>query len=287
MATLPTVECSKCGRRGPPMERNCRTCQNDLGFPNVLHAAWKEEISALTARHGASVADAVSRGCESQLATFEHSVARSSAVLALSLGALHSLLVSDRTTYQPHHIRVRSGGLFPKNDEWDPYRLAAEATIHPFYYDRLHYAALSLDGIGLKAYGDYFVTLKEPLIEDRTTVFEMNPFKFNEDHGIVAGQPPPLGYRAVWASRAILATAKLCEQIYVHTVPADHAGILLRSGPSTGDGDWIEALVYGDFDARTISRVIGPKPTRPQDGFLWDECTQTAGNLGILVEERS
>lgn len=228
---------------------------------------------------------ASNRGCERQLREFGSAILLSKAVLARSLGTLHSLAESENQLYVSYHAQVRSGARLPEVNDWDRGRTAAESTIHPNYHEEICYTALSLDGFGLLCYGEYSVTLKNEFIAHRSSAFEENPFTFCRKHHVVAGQQPPPGYRAPWQRRNLLAEAKLQARILPGTKPFQFANILMEQGTSTSDADCIEVHTYGRLNQLAIQRVIGPKPTRPEDGVLWRSLKRKLEKIGAEVIE--
>src|SRR5204863_83084 len=124
---------------------------------------------------------------------------------------------SDSPYFISFHSQVRDHSLIARSNGWDEQRISAENTVNPIYYVDLQFAALSLDDRGLTYYGSYCVTLKEAVIEMRSSVFEENPFLFNPKHQVYSGKQPPLGYRASWTRRCALAEAKLGHLITSNT----------------------------------------------------------------------
>src|SRR5947199_10731413 len=70
-------------------------------------------------------------------------------------------------------------------------RVGVEGTFFGTYGEKIRYAALSLDGTGLKSYGEYSIRLWEIAIKDRTSLLEENTYDFVEHHGIIAGHSGP------------------------------------------------------------------------------------------------
>ena len=256
-----------------------------MGFPNVRLAERADERKALNIRLQNAKTSAKARGVESTLEAFGVAVASSRTVLARDLGTLHSLLKSDNLLYISFHQQVRSNSRIPEDNKWDRGRTAAESTINPHFFDQINFACLSLDGVGTSGYGAYHITLKDKLIERRTTFFEENPFVFCERHRIVAGNAPPLGYRATWEDRRSLAMAKLQHNLSGTTTGDQFPGILVERGAAPGCGDFIEAHIYGPLHRATIEKVIGPRPRKGPDLAIWKSVLKILRDNGAVVEE--
>lgn len=242
------------------------------------------EQLALGQRLRAAEISATARGCLDALTNFGAAVLNSRVVLARSLGDVESWVKSENRLYVSFHKQVRAGARLPEENKWDQGRVAAEATILPNFYDDVSFAALSLDGRGVEAYGSYFVVLREPIVAHRTSVFEENPFVFCQRHRLVAGNAAPPGYRAVWTERDRLAKAKLGSKITGATVPTEYAAVLLTQGKGTGDADFIEAHVFGPIHRSAIEKVIGPRPKRGPDLVIWRSLDRALAQIGAALE---
>jgi hypothetical protein len=216
---------------------------------------------------------------------FGRAVRQSLAVLARPLGDLDAFVKSENLLYVNFHSQVRSGSRIPEDNDWDKGRTAAESTVHPLYHEKINYSALSLDGVGVLWWGEYSIALKEIHIARRTSVFDENPFLFCERHRVIAGQAPPMGFRATWALRDELAMAKLVGQISPTTQPNQYPPILLGQGTSRDDADFIECHTYGPLHRSSIERVIGPRPKGGPDLIIWKSVVAALQKLGAVVEE--
>src|SRR5437764_605412 len=156
------MNCPACGADVPSHVDRCIVCGGDVGFPNVRAAENAAEEAALAARLRAAKTTASARGVLNVLEDFGCAVEKSQAVLARPLGDLDSFVKSKNALYVNFHSQVRAGGRTPENNDWDRGRAAAESTVHPLYFERINYTALSLNGIGVRWWGDYSITLKEP-----------------------------------------------------------------------------------------------------------------------------
>jgi len=279
------VLCSKCGGNVSYNQRFCAVCNTDAGFPNVRLAQRAEEVQALNARYSTAYEAAKARGVTAELKLFETAVRQSKAVMSRSLGAICEWLNGASPLFQSFHKQVDSHGRVPNETAWDEQREAAESTINPFCYKELVIAALSLDGIGMRYYGDYYINFKSITIEDRSSVFEKNPFYFNVEHNIISGRSPPFGFRASWNNKEKLAAAKLHPKITAGMTEGDFPEILLEARRTESNCDFVEVHIYGDVNREGIERIIGPRPTTRQDKAIWKQAVRKAKGLGASVEE--
>ena len=260
-------------------------CNEDVGFPNVRAADSEVERGALATRVENARISANARDCLAILDDFSRAVTGSRAVLARSLGDLDSFVKRENILYTSFHSQVGAGARIPEQNSWDQVRRAAESTINPLYDEAINYAALSLDGFGVLWWAEYSILLRDAHIASRTSVFEKNPFLFCERHRIVAGRATPPGYRATWAHRNDLATAKLQPKISSDTKPTSYASVLLTQGTSRDNADFIECHVYGSIHRTSIERVVGPRPKSGPDVVIWKSVVAQLQKLGAIVEE--
>jgi hypothetical protein len=279
------MNCPHCSSAVLAHVERCHVCGEDVGFPNVRAAQTPTEQAALASRLTAAQTSANARGILAILNDFGGAVKSSRAVLARALGDLHSFVMSENRLYVSFHSQVRAGSRLPEDNQWDRGRNSAEGTIHPIYAEKINYAALSLDGLGVLGWGEYSIVLKDIHIVNRTSVFEENTFLFCERHRVIAGHPAPPGFRATWDRRHELAMAKLVSKLDRTTVPDRYPPILLAQGTSKGDADFIECHVYGALHRTSIERVIGPRPVAGPDLTIWKSVTGTLRTLGAIVEE--
>lgn len=277
--------CPRCSTNVSTHLQRCHVCGTDIGFPNVRAAQEAGEEAALDARLASAKIAARARGSLLALEGFSNAVAKSSAVLARSLGDLEAFVKSDNVLYVNFHSQVRARSRIPENNDWDKGRVAAESTVHPHYFEEINYTALSVDEFGVLWWGEYSIVLKEMHIATRTSVFEENPFLFCERHRVTAGKPAPLGYRATWARRQDLAVAKLANKVTGSTKSDQYAPILLHQGASRADADFIECHTFGPIHRTSIERVTGPRPKGGPDLVIWRSVVASLQKLGAIVQE--
>lgn len=274
--------CAKCKSPYAESHRYCPGCNTDVGFPNVRNAVKPEEREALNQRCFDAEISSKSRKCDAILIDFWQNVKNSKAVLNRSL-SLVSSLTSEGVLYKTFYKSVRSEGRLPEENRYDKGRSSVDSTLFPLYHEEMSFAALSLDKSGLKRYGPFTIILKEEVIQHRATVFEENSWDFCQRHKIVAGNPIPPGYRAIWQNRNYLAAAKLHSEVHKSTPRTDFPKILLNQ---TGGADnFIEVHIYGPFNRHGIEKVVGPKPKKKADLVLWLSIKKKLEEVGATLEE--
>lgn len=249
--------CPHCNINIPPWADVCPHCGKSLSPPNVRAAKGHEERSALEQRYRSAKADSVARGASEVLNHFEAALENSVAVIARPVRVLQQMIERDNVIYSTFYQMVEAELIFPTDDKWTRLREVADTILFPYYKNRVRFAALSMDGLGLLNYGECSVILRAEMVAHRATVFEENSTLFMKHHGIMASEPDnlPRGYRAVWEERAKLCVAKLAKKINSRTEPDEYPGILLKQGATTEDDEFIEVHVWGPMTAHTIERV--------------------------------
>jgi hypothetical protein len=279
--------CCECGEKVPAHSRHCLVCGADNGCPNVRAAGSLMETAALGSRLSDAEISAEARGCRDLLERFGSAVtADSKAVIARDLTWLDNLTQSDSNVHASWAKQVFAGMRAPEDNDWDLNRTSVESAILPNYHSEISFCALSLDGLGMRAFGSFSITIKTSAIAARSSVFEENPFTFCRRHSVVAGDSPPPGYRADWQRRGDLARAKLHSRLEPNMTEADFASVLVSQGTGTGDGDFVEVHVFGGIHRRAIERVIAPQDLKRHDRALWRSVKRRLLELGVEVEER-
>lgn len=279
------MQCPVCNENIPEYTRTCPCCQKDVGFPNVRKANSSEEILALNEKVILRESEAISNGCISILEQFKEAVLKSSAVMCTALGKINELVSDDNCLYQNFYKAVGSEGRLPKDNKYDKIRGSVDSMFFPNYHEEIRFAVLSIDGTGLTGYGNCCMKLKDIAIEKRTTVFIENTLLFIQKNRIVPGDPLPLGCRASWPNRYLLAVAKLGDRITAETKESEFSGLLMPSRER--DGDFIEVHIYGPVKGSAIESLSFDKSTkkyRREDLVLFKSVLNKAKNKGIITE---
>jgi hypothetical protein len=258
----------KCGYENPLANEKCSRCGAFLGFPNVNECIQQEELEALEKRYKEKVGFAAGKGHDAKRIEFEEIIKKSMAVINVSLGYLHMFVVGNNTLYSSYQLQTGGEVRDFAPDEFDRERLGVEGTLFGSYGRNIRYAALSIDGRGLKPYGDFTLIVSDTAIEERATLLEENSYRFIKTHKILAGdisRKMPRGYRAVWNDRYKLAIAKLLDKALL-TTAENYAKIVLLSTGSRKTDDFIEVHIYGKLNNLSIQAVRGnSESVREQD----------------------
>jgi len=213
----------------------------------------------LHARRTHAYEEAVRRGAEHVLRSFEEAVRQSKAVLCRQLSVANWLVSSDNVLFGTFWLEIEAGIRSPEQNSFDQARGAVDATFFPHYHREIRFAALSIDEQGPLPYGPCSIVLRDSNVAHRSTVFEENSLVFARQFKIIVGNPPPLGYRAVWNDRHKLAVAKLHERIDRATDRGDFAGILLKQAAGTDEVEFVEVHIYGSLNRSAIECVRIPQ----------------------------
>jgi hypothetical protein len=277
------MACPKCKTKCLDHVRSCHVCGENLGFPNVRAAQKLQETDALTKRYDSALRDADARGCRGQVDSFGDAVKDSKAVVCRPLSVVQKLVSSDNELYSTFYQLVRGESRLPEDNEMDLAREPIDATLFPHYHEEIRFAALTLDGRGVSAYGECAIVLSTLTIEHRATVFQENSVQFFRQT-VPAWRSAPPGHRAAWTDRHRLAVAKLGSRIDVGTTFAQFAGILLSHGSDLANADFIEVHVYGPLHRRGIERVVAPEPKRRQDRTILADLRRKLSEVGAHLE---
>ncbi len=277
---MPDQPCSFCGHPVPLESSLCPHCARPSLFPNVRAAEQETEQKALAVRHLLAVQNAESRGCGDAVHAFESAAGSSHAVLSRSLAEVERLASSDRQLYATYYQLLEAEVKLPSGDVWDPLRRLADEALFPGYKEKIRFAALSLDGMGLPGYGECSLVLREEMIAHRASVLEGNSALLMKGWAYNV----PAGSRAVWNERARLCVAKLAARLRPETTKADFASLLLRPGARPEDDEFVEVHIWGPMSSWTFARVVLSRPAGPAKSRVKALRTKLA-LAGIDLEE--
>jgi hypothetical protein len=259
------MKCNNCGSKISETLTYCTTCGNFIGFPNLRAASKAEEVKALENRYIQALDSAVSKSSIDIIKDFEEKLILSAAVINLSFYIVHRIILENKTLYSTYNNLVEGKARKPASIENVRKRLIVEANLFPGYAREITYAALTLDGDGLKSYGDCSIVLREIAIKDRASLLEDNSYHFIVKHDIRIEDNLPLGYRATWANRHKLAISKLEPKISFDTKPTEYSKMVLIDAGNRDRDDLLEVHIYGGFDFDAIEYVKGPSVKHPKD----------------------
>jgi len=241
----------------------CPKCQRDAGAPNVRLLDNVEEREALEARFQSAMVDAEKRDAGRAVRKFEEAVATASrAVVSVSADLLWNFLTRKRALYVPYQVQISSKIRKPAAFEEDRKRLSVDALLHGSLADRITYAALSLDGIGLRSYGVAALTISEETTSRNATLLEENSYDFVSNHRLLPGDPLPFGHRCTWEDRSRLAVAKLGAQISRDTSDKVFPSLLLKTDGRRSNDEFMEVHIFGRFDWQAIERIVVNKSAK-------------------------
>ena len=276
------ITCKNCRNVVPAYVDRCVVCGSDVGYPNVRMASSDAEVDALEKRVERAYESASAGGSSEVLKRFETFASGTQAVMVRDLRQLDTFVHFDNAILATYHSAVRGQARLPEENDWDPRRPSVDSAINPYFYDKIHYAALSGDGFGASSYGGYHILFREQDICLRTTVFEENGFVFLDRQ---TGNRVPPGHRASWAGRSQLVIAKLHAKILSDTEDSNFPGILLEQGTAHGSSDFVEVHIYGSIHRRAIVAVRGPRPTDEGDVYVWSKIKRSLESVGAEVAE--
>lgn len=252
-----TVVCPICNSEVPPHVRLCQVCSTDNGYPNVRIASDPEEVAALDARYQGVLQDARARGYIEQIIEFENMVrARSKAVISRSYRQSLRTMLAEEPVLLTYYLDVDLQMRNPEDNEWDLGRESVDTTLFPGYHKNVHFAVLSPASSGSGYYGAVSMVLRDEIIRNRASVFEMNSRRWIDMSGL-ASQALPLGYRAEWGNRHILAVAKVGAEIGRHDkITEDQYCSLLLSSSDAAESDFIEVHIYQPLHLGAVELVL-------------------------------
>ncbi len=215
--------------------------------PNVIEA--QKEKGALDKCYQTAVQKAKGRGVENLLPQFEKMVKTESHVVVNMKTAVLKKLIEKSGEFYKNHYEM--GKHDPDRENMD-LRLYGEAG------KKIRYAALSLDGTGLTDYGNCHCQIRltsEEEMNTRVNVFRINSYFLKRAPLI------PLGYRACWKDRHLLAVVKLWDRLEIHHQENEFPRILLDDQGDRKDDEFIEVHIYDAFDSHAIVSVKGTPQT--------------------------
>lgn len=274
--------CPDCGSLIDPSDVMCRN-SHFVGYPN--HRAALEEQGALQARYRDARNDCQTRGVDAMLDALEIVAERSQPVIAMSFEACDSVFRSKK--YLNYQQSVGANLRNPAHPVNHADRVSVGARLFASYDRHIAYGALSPDGRGLTSYGKVMVSWRvtEDYLRKRISLLEENSYNFYTRHDLGhLGSIPPMGYRATWDDRAKLVGAKLGSFLTVSTGTAGLNALVLRSGGSRGDDEFVEVTIYADkgIDTLDVDRVlVQVAPSTSEEHRRWEILQQSCRAQGV------
>jgi hypothetical protein len=244
--------CQDCREPVPLPATSCPHCGRPSLFPNVRAAQASEERAALAERYRIAVESAATRGCADVMQAFETMAGSSRAVIARPLREAERLASSDQQLYSTYYKLIEAEVQLPSGDRWDKLRQQADVSLFGMENAKqIRFAALSLEDAAPATYGECCLVLREDRIAHRASLFEGNSaiFMAKKRYDVVPG------FRAAWEERAMLCVAKLAEQLRVDTPASGFPGLLMHSGATSEDDQFVEVHIWGSMTRRTLQKV--------------------------------
>ena len=279
--TVAVGKCGNCGAPFPPASHVCASCFQSVGFPNVRECEASAEIEALQTRYEDAKARATKAGAIAEFLALEAElVANSSVVISMPLDVAHSIISDPRNIYTGYETLVDAGVRLAAADSNDRDRRGVSGLLFGSYQAEVKYGVLSLADQGLPTYGDVFCRLKAEAIDKRTTFLEHNSFDFVKRHKLTVKKTrPPLGHRASWAGRHLLALAKLGHLLVPGMqLPQLQQLVVTTDNKRREKDDFIEAIIFGSLNVHSI-QAIWLAPGRTFNRF---QTTQLEATLDLF-----
>src|ERR1700692_1507414 len=127
------MDCPRCGVPIKGNERNCPTCGNDVGFPNVRAAKELDEKAALAKRYEKALENASRRGCRDVVVAFLGALRSSVAGICRSPSKVKELLSSSDELYASFYQLVGAGARRLEGSKMDLQRRIADTIMFPYY----------------------------------------------------------------------------------------------------------------------------------------------------------
>ena len=251
------MKCDRCGEEVSDILVYCPHCEIFVSYPNVRAVIEEGNLNALEERYNNALTSANEKGFSQSLKDFEEKIKKTFSVINIDIDFLHWFIFKDYELYSNYTNLVRGKCRIPASFKDDSKRRSVQDILFGGYGENIIYAVLSLDGSGLKSYGEYTIWLKEDKIEHRTTLLEENSYHFVIKHKILPGENIPLGYMSIWKDRHKLAIAKLGHRIFPNISEKEYANVLLSSEGNRDTDDFIEVHIFGALTNKAIEAVKG------------------------------
>ncbi len=255
--SLDNARCPSCKSQTSQCMRYCPTCGADMGCPNVRAATSNGEASALSSRYEAAQKHAQSRDVEKEFSSLTDTIATAShVVVAMPPFVARMLLLDPRRLYAGYEALVDSHTRAPAPFQFDSERRSVSGKLFGSYANDINYGLLSLDGRGLSNYGSVFACLHDFAVKDRVSFLHENSYHFLQKYASSPQATIPLGFRSDWTHKSLLAAAKIEANLAKGSTPMEWADQLVASGKDRASDEFIEAHIYGPFNALSISTVL-------------------------------
>jgi hypothetical protein len=269
-----------CGVDLLPTGTQCHQCESPIGFPNVRKA--ESEKKGLLKRFESTNASIKVRDIEDVVSRFRVYLEQESKLIIAKSVPDIIVLGNPSKMMSTYHQEVRANARVAQNNRYDQNRDGYESIVNPQYYENIHYAALSLTNKGLRYYGGVHMSLNLNQVKHRTTLFEENSYNFVVKHKLTGADLPPIGYRATWDDRAILAIVKCSYKLDINSKEEDFSSIIINDDPD--NPEFIEAHIYGSLSANTVDNMVLKSITSDDEKMMFRAGQKAFKALGINIE---
>jgi len=245
--------CEQCDEAYFAQELNCPSCEYE-NQPNVALAALKKPKAALEKRYIAALERAEASGNLEKVKEFEDFIkSTAKAVVNLDISVLEGIINSRKRYINTYELGKISTII--KHPNIKTRRSMIDNFFFPDFGNKMAFAALALDGKGIRPYGNCTITLKEKTIAYRSSLLEDDSFQFFEKLEL---QPIKIerkllyGYISTWEDKHKLAIAKLADQITKDDTPETFTKLLLNDEGKMSDARFIEIHIFGFFTVASI-----------------------------------
>jgi hypothetical protein len=258
------VSCEFCSVPFSIARTACPHCGRPQRFPNVMAARDDRHAAALQQQYD-SARDSVRGKLDREFADLERHASGAQAVLSAKPEKLepmmqnHFDILPNYWDLQDLRSTTSDGYAGP---DWHNLRQKAEIELveSAEHRERLHYAALSLDGTGLPHYGECVIVLRESMIAHRATVYRTNSaLEVSQSLGATL-QP---GGLAEWQDRGRLVATKLVDQLRTGMGQPEFQQLLLRLGKPENKGlddVFVEVLIFGELTMHSFAGMTVTVP---------------------------
>lgn len=269
------IQCQTCHESFSGSQTCCPHCGLPSLFPNVTAASQKTERDELGVRYKQACDLLTSKDCDSLRHELEMEIrANSKAVISTNFNELERLAQADTNVFSTYYKRVQAGLQIPNGDKWDVLRGVAEHAAFPGYKNQIRFGALSLDGVGVKNYGECSMELKDMMVAHRTSLFEDNNVLFTvytQRAAMADAVNLEPGHRAAWDEREKLCIAKLAPRLNSGAKSEAFPQLVLEQGQTTSDDKFIETHIWGSLTIRSVACVrIHRERNRPLRAAIAD-----------------
>lgn len=259
-------------------------------YANVDLANTEQEVDKLIIRSSEKELESQAKNTSDICELFHNACEQSKAVIACSVEKLHRQVNVGSNKFEAYYEleKLRWQAQAPKEYNWRTLRPQAEIELlgseeHIRSGLQLHYACLSLDGIGLDHYGECKIELLDNMISGRASCFEGNTaLIYFQEHGFANR------LRSSWGNRALIAYALCSELITSTTTSSDFPNVLLSSSQDGLNDRYIEVHIMGPLSVRSCNRVWIDSRKHSRDQKLFARIiTERFNKYNITVHQYS